>query len=105
MLVNTYTDGLITTMDRFSRRLGPINNLVGLLADRLLPQSTARAGTCVPLGYVECSKQCRSTLACCQPIGAHQELFRKYAINIATCSSGAIAECSDGCGGGCGLCS
>jgi len=51
--MNGLTDIVLTTVDRFSSRLGPVNTLVDRILNRIAPHTTARATCSSP--YTICS--------------------------------------------------
>jgi hypothetical protein len=93
-------DTFLSTVDRVSRRLGPINNLIGLVVDRIAPKAMARAG-CVPIGYQVCNVYCQADIFCCGQFMAQGAKIVKYAPNISTCGSGQEKTCFDGCSAAC----
>lgn len=74
--LNTLTAKGLVTVDGASRRLGPINSMIGWIADRVLPDTTARAGGCPPKGYVLCgSHSCKTTVLCQLLTGKSQKIY------------------------------
>lgn len=51
--MNTFNDSLISTVDCLLDRLGPVNSLVDILVERLIPQAVAKA--CNSSCFVGCS--------------------------------------------------
>jgi hypothetical protein len=88
------TDSFLSTIDRVSRRLGPISSLVALIADRVAPQTTARAG-CMPIGSTLCYITCDLD-ACCNFLGNRWDRVEHYKTpGVNDC--GNPDKCSEGC--------
>jgi hypothetical protein len=99
------TDTLLSTVDRVSRRLGPVSSLIAFLADRVAPATTARADTCPPPDASICFKSCDYTDHCCSqaPPGTRLERFIHYKQPGYDCSQ--ANKCSLGCNDSdCALC-
>jgi hypothetical protein len=96
------TDSMVSTVDQVSRRLGPLNSLVALVADRMAPKTAARGG-CIPPGYQFCFSYCDNVTSCCSTVHLGGKMDA-YAINIATCESGNYGKCLNHCESACGSC-
>ena len=98
-------NALLSTVDRLSTRIGPLNRLVGFIADRVTPQATARADSCPPAGYVTCAVYCQQDIFCCGGIMARQARMVDYAPKAEQCAClSCIQTCFWGCSEGCGSC-
>jgi hypothetical protein len=94
-MMEFHTDSFLSTVDRVSRRLGPISSLVALIADRVAPQTTARAA-CLPPDATLCYITCEYDNCCNGPIGNRWdriEYYKKPGSN----DCGNPAKCSAGC--------
>jgi hypothetical protein len=99
------TNMFLSTVDRLSTRLGPINRLVGFVADRVTPQATARADSCPPTGYVVCAVYCQQDIFCCGGIIPRQAKMVDYAPKIEECMClSCVRTCFSGCSEACGSC-
>jgi len=91
MSLQTFSDGLLSVVDRFSRQLGPIATLIDTIVDRVAPKATAQA-TCPPPGY--CYIACSPT--CCANCGGDAKHY-KYAYFGPGCTSRCVADCTNFC--------
>ena len=88
------TGTFLTTVDRLGSRLGPLNRVVGALADRFVPQATAEAACST--GWTYCYAECY-TDAYCQSHGpAPDRRYDWYAPNRAGCAD-PTRSCNAGC--------
>lgn len=55
---------LLGIVDHTTRRTGPVSHVIDRVADRMLPQTTANAGSCPPSGYHSCGYTCSSHWLC-----------------------------------------
>jgi hypothetical protein len=106
-MMEIHTDSVFSTVDRISRRLGPVNSLITLLADRVIPQAIARAATaspntCPPPGVCICSVTCEYDPTCCSLGDMNSEVII-YAGLCSQCPFGFQARCSL-CTPDCGTC-
>jgi hypothetical protein len=93
------TDTFLSTVDRASRRLGPISGLITRMVDYLVPVAVARADSCPPpcMSCEVCKKKCVFSVTCCPgPANFGKEEIITYATTIAGCT-GPTQECSAGC--------
>lgn len=84
---------LLEVVDRTTRRTGPVSLAIDRIADRLLPQTTASAGSCPPSGKFYCGYTCGS--GCWWWL----DLYRKkyiYYDDMPTCNSNK-KKCYKGC--------
>lgn len=97
------TDTFLTTLDRASRRLAPVNTVITFLADHLLPQATARAD-CPPPGAKICATYCQQDIFCCSGLPALQAKMVDYvpagsSCACFSCHQQCFAQCTSACGG------
>lgn len=103
--MNTSADTFLTTLDRASRRLAPVNTVISFLADHLLPQATAQAG-CPPGGSIICAVYCQQDIFCCGGLQAQQAKMVDYVPAGTECSCFSChQQCFAGCSTACGGCS
>jgi hypothetical protein len=103
--MNASTDTFLTTIDRASRRLAPVNTVITFLADHLLPQATARAA-CPPSGAIICAVFCQEDMFCCGGIQAQQAKMVDYVPAGSSCACFSChQQCFGGCSTACGGCS
>lgn len=91
--MDTFNDDLLSVVDRFIGRLGPLASLIDGLIGRIAPQITAQA-SCPP---PSCDNFCFSNCYCCNGnchTGEHY-LVNYYACD---CSSGQYIPCTQACG-------
>lgn len=100
--MDTRTDTFLSVVDRISRNLGPVNNLVAHIVDRMAPQTIARAEMCPPPGAKVCYTYCAVDDICCGPSDAQNKIV-VYSIHIGGCEV-QTSICSVGCGYGCPAC-
>jgi hypothetical protein len=97
--MNAFADSLLSNVDILSRRLAPINALIGLVADRITLKNVARA--CHGAGTI-CDEYCSWTESCCgNCIGwrARVKEVNAYVPGHPECSYVAICEtCTSSCG-------
>src|SRR4051812_22137524 len=101
-MMEIHTDSFFSTVDRVSRRLGPLNSVITLLADRVTPRSIAKADTCPPPGVYICSVTCEYDATCCSLGNLNREVVI-YAGSPSQCVLGFQARCTE-CATSCGTC-
>ncbi len=90
----TQNETFLNTMDRLGSRLGPINRVIGTLAERLLPQATAEAAC--GSGLVFCDYDCGPPCG-----GGRVSRVSHYARSQQACDFGSYAQTCTTCGYGC----
>ena len=98
--MNAFADSLLSNVDTFSRRLAPINALIGLVADRMALRNVARA---CHTGAV-CDSYCAWTEGCCGDCIGSRAFVKEidaYVPGHPPCSY--YVECET-CTGSCGNC-
>jgi|GEM_PF-2362089 len=96
------TDTFLSVVDRISRSVGPVNNLVAHIVDRMAPQTIARADVCPPPGTIICEVYCAADDICCGP-STKQNKMIVYAPMTGTCAA-PTGVCAAGCSPGCPNC-
>jgi hypothetical protein len=93
--MDTFSNDLLSVVDRLSVRLGPVSTLIDGIIERIAPKVTALA-VCPP---ASCDYYCN--INCCRTINGCKHLIERYACASNLCTPGNWIECDRGCGGTC----
>ncbi len=85
------TATLLEVVDHTSRRTGRVSHVIDRIADRMLPQTTASAGSCPPTGRFYCGYTCKGGCNW----GLHVKQYIYYD-DMPTCNSNK-RKCYKGC--------
>jgi hypothetical protein len=84
MMTASMTGRILSTVDRLSGELGPINTVVAAIADRIAPKAAAQAACPIPSGSCICSRTCGAS---CSGTGPYFFVTYKFAGNCYGCSA------------------
>lgn len=85
----TRSDGVLTAVDRVSRRLGPLTRVIDGIATRAIPSTPVTA--CDPSGFVLCDCYCVPPLCYTEPPATYTRYH--YASTEEDCLFGNWNEC------------